>query len=262
MLLRLMLQKKIELQHQEQLMSDSDQVVRTAASPIEVLGGFLRSSVGAKVVMGLTGLGLWGFVLTHMLGNLQIFQGADAINSYGAFLQGSLHGAGVWILRSGMIVMTVCHIFLGVRLAALNKAARPVEYKMKKDMRTSPMARTMTWSGLIILAFIVFHLLHFTTGNVLPNLFNVHETVDGTARHDVFKMVVAAFHIPWVVAVYVVGQGVLLSHLVHGTASLWQSLGISHRVWSPALVVMGRAAAVVIFAGNIGIPLAILLFWK
>ena len=243
-------------------MADGDQVVRGSRSALEVVGAFLRSSVGAKIVMALTGLGLWGFVLAHMLGNLQIFQGADAINSYGAFLQGSLHGAGVWILRAGLLAITVAHIFFGLRLASLNRAARPVEYKNRKDMRTSPMARTMTWTGLLVLFFIVFHLLHFTTGTIFPSLFDVHETVDGEQRHDVFQMVVAAFKIPWVVAVYVVGQGILLSHLTHGTASLWQSLGLSHRVWSPALSVIGRATAAVIFAGNVAIPLAILLFWK
>ncbi|MDP2343403.1 MAG: succinate dehydrogenase cytochrome b subunit [Deltaproteobacteria bacterium] len=243
-------------------MADGDQVVRKARSAIEVAGDFLRSSVGAKVVMGLTGIGLWGFVIAHMLGNLQVFQGPDAINSYGATLQGSLHGVGVWILRSGLLAITVAHIFFGLRLAALNRAARPIEYKMRKDMRTTPMARTMTWTGLLILGFIVFHILHFTTGTILPDLFNVHETVDGEQRHDVYKMVVAAFQIPWVVAVYVIGQGILLAHLTHGTANLWQSLGLSHLVWSPALKVIGRATAAVIFAGNIAIPLAILLFWK
>lgn len=242
-------------------MADGDQVVRGSRSAGDVVVGFLRSSVGAKVVMGLTGLGLWGFVLAHMLGNLQIFQGAEAINSYGAMLQGSLHGAGVWILRAGLLGITVAHISFGIRLAALNRAARPVAYKMKKDMRTSPMARTMTWTGIILLVFIVFHLLHFTVGVVQPHAF-VDETVDGKTRHDVFHMVVMGFKEPWIVAIYVVGQALLLSHLTHGTASLWQSLGFSHPVWSPALKVIGRGIAALIFAANIAIPLAILLFWK
>jgi succinate dehydrogenase / fumarate reductase cytochrome b subunit len=244
-------------------MSDSDVVIKKTKTPLQVLVDFLGSSVGAKVVMGVTGLGLWGFVLTHMLGNLQIFQGSEAINAYGHFLQhGLLHGAGVWILRAGLLVLFVSHIAFGMRLAALNRAARPVAYKKKKLMRTNFASMSMAATGLVILAFFVFHILHFTTGNVLSDLFNQHEVVDGVRRHDVFKMIVGAFKIPWVVAVYVVGQVVLLSHLTHGTVSLWQSIGWHHPVWTPALKVIGRALAVCIFAGNIGIPLAILLVWR
>ena len=243
-------------------MADGERIARGALPASKVLADFVGSSVGAKVLMALTGVVLWGFLIGHLVGNLQVFQGAAAINAYGDFLQNSLHGAGVWILRAGLLAITVLHVVFGVKLAALNRAARPIEYKMKKDMRTSPMARTMTYTGLVILGFVVFHLLHFTTGTVLPDLYNVHETVDGKVRHDVFQMVVAAFKIPWVVAIYVIGQGVLLSHLTHGTASLWQSIGFSHPVWSPALKVISRATAAIIFAGNIGIPLAILLFWK
>ncbi len=243
-------------------MSESDVVVRETKSPVEVVVDFLKSSVGAKVVMGLTGLGLWGFVIAHLLGNLQIFQGADAINSYAYGLQNLLHGAGVWIVRAGLLGITVVHIGFGLRLAAMNRAARPVAYRVRKNRTTNLSSLTMATSGLLLLAFIVFHLLHFTTGNVLPSLYDVYETADGVRRHDVFAMVVAAFQIPWVVAVYVIGQIILLSHLTHGTVSLWQSFGWHHPVWSPALKVIGRGLAVLIFAGNIGIPLAILLFWK
>jgi len=243
-------------------MSESDVVVRQAKSPLQVTSEFLQSSVGAKVVMGITGLGLWGFVLTHMLGNLQVFQGAEALNAYGHFLQTSLHGAGVWILRAGLAGLFVLHIFFGIRLAAKNRDARPVAYKAKKSMRTNLASLSMATTGLLILAFVVFHILHFTTGNILPELHSYTETVDGVVRHDVFKMVVGAFKMPLIVAIYVIGQTILLSHLTHGTVSLWQSIGWHHPVWTPALKVVGRGLAVFIFAGNIGIPLAIFLFWK
>lgn len=236
-------------------MSDSDVVVKQTKSPIEVVAEFLGSSVGAKVVMAVTGLGLWGFVLAHMLGNLQVFQGPEPLNAYGEFLQHELlHGAGVWILRAGLLLITALHIFFGLRLAAKNRAARPVPYAKKKLMRTNMMSMSMALTGLIVLGFIVFHILHYTVGVVVPADFDVH---DAKGRHDVFEMVWRGFHTPWIVAVYVIGQIVVLSHLTHGTVSLWQSIGWHHPVWSPALKVIGRALAVAIFAGNLGIVFAV-----
>jgi succinate dehydrogenase / fumarate reductase cytochrome b subunit len=239
-------------------MSEGERVVRGAQSPVEVTLGFLRSSVGAKVIMALTGLVLWGFVIGHLVGNLQVFQGPEPLNAYGEMLHTLGHGAAIWIVRAVLLVVVVSHIFFGLRLARLNRAARgPVGYRMKKPMRTNAAALTMAASGILILAFIVFHLFHFTIGGItaLPPL-------DDKNRTDVFTMVFTAFKTPWIVVVYVVGQSLLLSHLMHGTVSLWQSLGLHHPVWTPALKVIGRTLGILIFAGNIGIPLAIFLFWK
>jgi succinate dehydrogenase / fumarate reductase cytochrome b subunit len=242
-------------------MSDGDQVVRKVPSPIEVLTTFLKSSVGAKVVMGITGLVLWGFVLGHVLGNLQVFQGAEPLNAYGAFLHGLAHGAGIWAVRAVMITVVVAHIFFGIRLARLNRAARPVGYRVQKSRRTNLASMTMAVSGLLILGFIVFHLLHFTVGSIQPEFYHVDMRPNANGRHDVFDMVVNGFKTPWIVAVYVVGQAVLLSHLIHGTVSLWQSLGLHHNVWTPAMKVIGRGLAVFIVGANIAIPVAIFFFW-
>ncbi len=239
-------------------MSDGDQVVRKVRSPVEVTLMFLKSTVGAKVVMGLTGLALWGFVLGHVLGNLQVFQGAEPLNAYAEFLHSLAHGAGIWVVRAVMLVIVVSHIFFGMRLARLNRTARGVGYRVKKSRRTNITSMTMAISGLLILAFIVFHLLHFTGGVIQPEFIQL----DAKGRPDVFSMVVSGFKTPWIVVVYVVGQTLLLSHLVHGTVSLWQSLGIHHGVWTPALKVIGRGLAAFIVAGNIAIPLAIFFFWK
>jgi succinate dehydrogenase / fumarate reductase cytochrome b subunit len=239
-------------------MSEGERIVRGARSPLEVALDFLRSSVGAKVIMALSGLVLWGFVIGHLVGNLQVFQGAEPINAYGEMLHTLGHGAALWVVRAVLLVVVASHIFFGLRLASANRAARgAVGYRLKKPLRTNAAALTMAVSGVVILGFIVFHLFHFTIGGIvaLP-------PPDNKGRVDIFNMVFQAFKTPWIVLVYVVGQTVLLSHLMHGTVSLWQSLGFFHPVWSKGLAIAGRGLAALIFAGNIGIPLAIFLFWK
>jgi succinate dehydrogenase / fumarate reductase, cytochrome b subunit len=237
--------------------SDSEGGTKAAPNPLVVLRDFLLSSVGAKVVMSISGALLWGFIIVHLLGNLQVFQGADVLNEYGVKLR-SL-GPLFWIARIGIYVLFAVHIFYGLRLAALNKKARgPEGYRQKKPLRTTPMALTMASSGLIILLFFGFHIAHFTLGVVSPDTSNA---IDAVGRHDVFHMVVAEFKKPAIVVIYLIGQTVLLAHLIHGTYSLFQSLGLHHRVWSPVVKVAGRAIAALIFIGNIAIPLSI-LFWN
>ena len=253
-----MVKPQTQASESEVAMSDNESVNKGAKGPLEVAMLFLGSSVGAKVVMGLTGIVLWGFVLGHMLGNLQVFQGAEPLNAYGEMLHNLGHGAGLWAVRAVLITVFVTHILFGLRLARMNRVARGTEYRVRKNRRTNLASMTMAISGLVILGFVVFHILHFTTGNVQPEFFHM----DAKGRHDVFDMVVKGFQTPWIVAIYIVGQTVLLSHLIHGTVSLWQSLGIQHAVWTPALKVIGRALAVFIVGGNVAIPLAILLFWK
>ena len=236
-------------------MSEGEKVVRGAVNPLVVVRDFVRSTVGAKAVMALTGLGLWGFVIAHLVGNLQIFQGADAINAYGVFLREIGHGALLWVLRIGMLVMFPLHIFTGMRLAALQRRARPIGYAKKKNQATNLAAASMALSGIVVLAFLVFHLGHFTWGWVDAEAF---AAVDAKGRPDVSHMVKTGFSNPLWVAVYVIGQVVLFSHLFHGTASWFQSLGLHHGAWSPALRVAGRGLAVLILAGNLLIPLSIL----
>ncbi len=242
-------------------MADTEEGSRGALTASTLVLDFLRSSVGAKVIMAVTGFCLWGFVLIHMLGNLQLFQGAEAINAYGVFLRHIGHGAFIWVARGGLLLCFVVHIFFGIRLAALNRAARPVAYAVKKRMRTTPAAMTMASSGLLVLTFLFFHLSHTTWGLVLPQFFTETTLKDGTPAHDVFQMMWHAFKIPWVVIVYCAGQIVLLSHLYHGSASLWQSIGWHHPTWSPALSLLGRAVAAVIIVLNVSMPLYVFFFW-
>ena len=149
-------------------MSEGERVVRGSKSPIEVLLLFANSSVGAKVIMGLTGLVLWGFVLGHMVGNLQVFQGREPLNAYGEFLKTLGHGAGLWAVRAVLLAVVGSHIVFGLKLARMNRLARGAEYRMKKQRRTNLASLTMAVSGILILGFIVFHLLHFTTGSIQP----------------------------------------------------------------------------------------------
>src|SRR5262245_8066936 len=124
-----------------------------------VVVGFLLSSVGAKAIMAVTGFGLWAFVIVHLLGNLQIFQGPTAINEYGVWLRALGHGSFVWVMRAGLVACFALHIAFAVRLVRLNAAARGIQpYAKKQRLRTTPAALSMALSGFLILAFLIFHL--------------------------------------------------------------------------------------------------------
>lgn len=239
-------------------MSEGERVVRGALPFSRVVGDFVASSVGAKVIMALTGTVLWLFLIGHLVGNLQIFQDPGAINGYAVFLHTLGHGAALWVVRAALLGCLLAHVGMGMRLAALNRAARPIAYAKKRRMRTSPAALWMAASGVLLFAFLVFHLNHFTTGMFDPASFGLK---DAEGRQDVHRMVWVAFTNPALVVLYVVAQVVVLSHLLHGTASVWQSIGVNHPVWTPVLSGVGRSIAFLIFVGNIAIPLIILIAW-
>ena len=239
-------------------MADGERIARGALPASKVLGDFVGSSVGAKVLMALTGVVLWGFLIGHLVGNLQVFQAPDAINSYAVFLHTIGHGAALWVVRAVLAGCLALHVVMGLRLAAKNRAARPVQYAKTRRLRTSPAALWMAASGVLLFVFLVFHLNHFTTGLLDPALFD-HRDAQG--RQDVHKMVWIAFKNPVIVVVYLVSQLVVVSHLLHGTASVWQSVGVNHPVWTPVLSGIGRSIALLIFLGNVAIPLVILVAW-
>jgi succinate dehydrogenase / fumarate reductase cytochrome b subunit len=239
-------------------MSDGDVVDRSGPNILQAALQFLRSSIGAKFLMAITGGGLWLFVIVHLIGNLQILQSAHAINEYGVTLRKI--PAVLWGIRGLLLAGLVIHVWMGIRLARMNREARgPVGYRKRRDLKTTLMARTMALGGLVVLAFIILHLSHFTLG--FGPMQNVFHLTDSDGRHDVFRMVVLSFKNPVIVAIYVIGQLVLLSHLYHASQSLWQSLGVRHPIWTPIIRIAGRALATLIFAGNVGLPLAIYLFW-
>jgi succinate dehydrogenase / fumarate reductase cytochrome b subunit len=219
---------------------------------MNLLARAYRSSLGKKYIMAITGLLLFLFVIVHMAGNLQVYIGRDAVNAYAALLKSK--PALLWTARAGLFVVAVLHIFSALQLAAENRAARPETYAEGKPIATYA-ARTILVSGLIILAFVVYHLMHFTFGVTNPEFMEMH---DGAGRHDVYRMVVDAFRNPWVSVFYIVSMGLLCLHLSHGVSSLFQSLGIRRKTTLDAFNRFAQISAIVVFIGNCSIPISIL----
>jgi succinate dehydrogenase / fumarate reductase cytochrome b subunit len=209
---------------------------------------FLSSTIGRKVVMAVTGLLLVGFLFVHMLGNLLLYQGPEAINAYGHFLREFLHGWGIWIARVVLLGAALLHIGSAVSLAREELAARPVRYRQWKPKQSTYASRTMRWSGVIVLSFIVYHLLHFTTGAVHPDF------VDGEVYHNV----VVGFSAWPVAAFYVLSMVLLGLHLRHGVWSLFQSLGVSHPRYLAAAQAGATVFSTIIVLGNVSFPLSVL----
>ena len=217
------------------------------------------SSLGKKYIMALTGFGLFGFVVAHLIGNLQIFLGPEAINRYGAFLQGL--GELLWVARISLLAMVVLHIWAAIKISAENKAARPIAYQAYNPTTASYASRTMLMSGLIILFFIIYHLLHFTVQ--IPGINFTNEDFktlhDAKDLHDVFAMMILGFRQPVVSIFYIVAIGLLSLHLSHGVGSMFQSLGWKKKSYSGLLDGFAKAISIFIFVGYISIPIAVLL---
>jgi succinate dehydrogenase / fumarate reductase cytochrome b subunit len=215
---------------------------------------YIRSTVGAKHLMAVTGLGMVLFAIQHMLGHLVMFGGPDAYNSYAHTMQ-SL-GAIKWLARGGLLALLILHLVTGLRLAARNRAARPVAYVAYKTKITTMAARTMAVTGIALFVFIAFHLGHFTFGLVQPDAFH---QLDSEGRYDAFTMYVTGFHNVWLFLVYLVGMMILSLHLGHGASSWLQSLGLRHPKYSPMLDKLGSLLSAILFAGYMAPPVAILL---
>jgi succinate dehydrogenase / fumarate reductase cytochrome b subunit len=219
-----------------------------------------KSSLGKKYLMAVSGGVLFLFVVGHLLGNLQIFLGPEAINRYGDFLQSNKEI--LWPARLVLLGMVGLHIWSAVKLSAENKMARPVGYAGNPSpVAASYASRTMLMSGLIIAAFVVYHLLHFTA-QVKSLNFTGQDFVtllDEKGRHDVFAMMVAGFSRPLISAFYLVAMALLCLHLSHGAGAMFQSLGWKNEARGPLIDRLARAVAWLIFLGYASIPIAILL---
>lgn len=226
---------------------------------MNLVGRIWQSSLGKKYIMAISGMVLVAFVIGHLLGNLQIFLGAEVINRYGHFLQTTPEL--VWPARIGLLVMVVLHVASAVTLARQNRAARPVPYAHLEVVASSYASRTMVMSGLIIFAFIIYHLLHFTIQvsaiNFTGQDFRLLE--DAKQRHDIYRMMVLGYQRPVVSGFYVLAIGLLCLHLSHGVSSMFQSLGLNNRVYEVWLGRLALALAVLIFLGYSSIPAAVLL---
>jgi succinate dehydrogenase / fumarate reductase cytochrome b subunit len=220
-------------------------VIQHQASPVT----FWQSTNGKKVVMAVTGVMMFGFVIGHMLGNLQMYEAPEHINAYGHFL----HNLGelLWLERGVLLLAIALHITATVQLALRSKAARPIGYSRRQAINSSYASRTMYWSGPIVLAFIIFHLLQFTAGYLHPHA----QFVTG----DVYGNVVSGFQVWWVSAWYIFAICLLGLHLSHGLASMFQSVGLAHPRLSPILKNAARSVALLIVVGYISIPISVLL---
>lgn len=220
-----------------------------------------RSSLGKKYVMALTGLALFGFVVGHLVGNLQVFGSPDAINGYAHFLKSK--PLLLWGARLGLLACVGLHIAAAVTLSALNKAARPVPYAgVKQPYAASLGSRTMLMSGIVILAFVIYHLLHFTAQqpgiNGVGDFSKLRTTLNGEPVADVYAMMILGFQVWWVALFYLFAQALLFMHLGHGLASLFQSLGLRNHVWWPRVTLLARVLSVAIFLGYASIPVAVM----
>ncbi len=214
---------------------------------------FFSSSIGRKWIVALSGIALVGFVIGHLVGNLQVFLGPEPLNRYGHFLQGL--GELLWAVRFVLLAMVVVHILFTIKLRLESRAARPNRYAVTKHLRASWAGRWMVWSGLMVLCFIVFHLLHFTAQTIHPEYRNL---VDAEGRHDVYRMMIAGFRDPLASGFYIVAVGLLGLHLNHGFQSMFQTLGLNSHKVGPVVSRTGQVLSWLVFLGYASIPLAVL----
>jgi len=216
---------------------------------------FYRSTVGKKVIMAVTGLIGIGFVIVHMIGNLQVFVGPKRIDAYGGLLHGPLAEL-TWALRGVLIVAVVLHVLMAWQLTARASSARPVDY-MKREPQVSTIAsRMMRWGGVLLLVFIVVHLLHFTTQTIDPAGWRGREDSDG--YRDIYGNLVASFRIWWVSLFYVVSMIALGLHLYHGSWSSIRTLGYAKPSGHPLKRKVALLVALVVWAGFTLLPVAVL----
>ena len=225
------------------------------------LDSYWSSSIGKKLIVALTGLVMVGFLLGHMSGNLLVFVGPEAFNSYAVMLHHLLHGAGLWIARIGLLTALVLHVAATISLVRQNKAARK-SYECQNTIQATRSSRIMIWSGLTILAFIIYHLLHFTVraGNEYNNPELYSYLLDGEKVHNAWKMVIDGFSVWYVVLFYLIAMTLLCSHLSHGVQSIFQTLGWRSKRSASAIDLLSKAYALVIYVGFIVIPIAIFFF--
>lgn len=207
---------------------------------------FWNTTNGKKAIMAISGAAMFGFVVVHLAGNLQVFQGPEKFNGYAH----TLHelGALLWIARSGLLIMAALHIWSTIQLAGVRSQARPVAYARYQPSTSTYASRSMYMSGPIVAAFIVYHLLHFTFG------------LGGTPYNpdDAYGNVIAGFRVPVISIAYIVAMALLCLHLRHGLWSALQTLGLNHPRYTPHLRVLATLIALAIFFGFISIPIAVL----
>jgi succinate dehydrogenase / fumarate reductase, cytochrome b subunit len=225
-----------------------------AINPVHRVVRFYEAPIGKKVIMALTGVILFGYVVAHLLGNLQIYGDPQQINKYAAFLHNPANAALLWVARCALLVAVGMHIVASIQLWKLKNDARPVAYVKKEDAAATYASRTMMWSGPIVAAFVIFHVLHLTVGAVGP----VPQEL-GPNEPNVRANVIAGFSNPAIAGFYILAIILLCTHLYHGLWSMFQSLGFSHPRYTPLLKKGAAIFAILIAIGNCSIPIAVMV---
>lgn len=219
---------------------------RESSARANAVSRFWNSSIGKKAVMAVTGIGMIAFLISHVLGNLQVFAGPLKINEYSAALRRL--GPLLWLARGGLLVALILHVVAAYQLTQRKSAARPVGYEDQQPQISTVAARTIRWGGVLLLVFVVLHLLHFTFGTI-------HPAFD---HKDVYGNVVAAFQVWWISLLYVVAMIVLGLHLYHGTWSSIRTLGLTRPSTDPTKRRVAAGLAWAIYLGFSIIPIAVL----
>ena len=224
---------------------------------MNLLGSLFTSSIGKKFLMALTGLVLFGFATGHLIGNLQIFSPPEKINHYGHLLE-SL-GNVLWLIRGFLLACATVHVWVALQLTMENRAARPQAYGVEFTNRATLASRVMARTGLVVLAFIIYHLLHFTVRLQHPEWGeHTYKLADGTMVRDVYTMVLQGFSSLPVSLFYVIAVGLLAYHLSHGVVSMVQTLGLKNEKWTSCLERFAQVYCWAYFLLNAAIPLSVL----
>lgn len=205
-----------------------------------------RSLIGKKYIMAITGFIAVGYVVAHMLGNLQVYAGPEKLNSYAAFLKSNL--VLLWIVRTFLLAAIIAHIVTGYQLAWRSHKARPVAYTIWYPLKSTFSSRTMRWTGPIIGLFIIFHILHLTTGSLHPDF----------QEGNVYANVLSGFRHWYISLLYIIAMVFLCVHMVHGVWSMFESLGINHPEYNRFIRGLATIVTVVVALGFISIPVAVL----
>jgi succinate dehydrogenase (or fumarate reductase) cytochrome b subunit, b558 family len=216
---------------------------------------FYRSTIGKKIIMAVTGLIGLGFLIVHIAGNLQVFAGAAKINGYGALLHGPLDEL-TWLVRIVLIVAVILHVLMAYQLTQRSAAARPTGYQRRTPQVSTLASRTMKWGGVLLLVFIVFHILHFTTQTIDPG--GVRGLTDSQGHRDVYGNIVASFRIWWVSAFYIVSMIALGMHLYHGAWSSVRTLGYAKASAHPLHRRIALTIAVIVWLGFTLVPVGVI----
>lgn len=221
---------------------------------------YWSSSIGKKLVVAISGAFLLLFIAGHLVGNLVLFMGPEPFNAYAYFLHHMLHGAGIWLFRALMLVMLGAHIVATVCLTLQNRAARK-QYQCQTTIQASKSSRTMILSGLTILAFFIYHILHFTTRSFLDaSQYVIKNAAHGEPDYNAWKMVVDQFQFWYVSLFYIIAMTLLAAHLSHGFQSVFQTLGLRSKKTESLLKQASIAYSLFIWVGFVSIPVAILIF--